>query len=285
VAQLQESGNITEPERLTLDDHKDIPYDWTVDGREVIFTSDRAGELNVYKQAVDQTVPELLVRDSHPLIESRLSPDGTQILYVQYPQWGENAPVSPLMRVPLAGGAPQKVLEESRISNQQCARAPATVCVLSVVKDRTLTFFTFDPFRGKGAQILQIEEDLPQSYAWSLSPNGKMLALVKGKIEGPSRIWVAFLDAQSQVSGEKWLTVNGWSLASLDWAADSKSLWAVSLDDEENALLNVDIEGHARVVWRPKDKAVWWAIPSRDNRWLALHVESTSANAWMIERQ
>jgi DNA-binding winged helix-turn-helix (wHTH) protein/Tol biopolymer transport system component len=284
VAQLQESGNITAPQRLTLDDHKDIPYDWTVDGKEVIFTSDRAGTLNVYKQALDQTVPELLVRDSHPLIESRLSPDGTQILYVQYPQWGENAPSSPLMRVPLAGGVPQKVLDESRISNQQCARAPATICIYSVVRDRTLTFFTFDPFRGKGTQILQIEEDLPQSYAWSLSPDGTMLALVKGKIEEPARIRLLFLDAQSQVRGGKWVIVKGWSLASLDWAADSKSLWAVSLDDEENALLNVDLEGRARVVWRPKDKAVWWAIPSRDNRWLALHVESTSANAWMLER-
>jgi hypothetical protein len=29
---------------------------------------------------------------------------------------------------------------------------------------------------------------------------------------------------------------------------------------------------------------VYWAIPSRDGRYLALHVGSTSANAWMLER-
>jgi hypothetical protein len=29
---------------------------------------------------------------------------------------------------------------------------------------------------------------------------------------------------------------------------------------------------------------VGWAIPSRDGRYLALHVASSSANAWMLER-
>jgi hypothetical protein len=38
-------------------------------------------------------------------------------------------------------------------------------------------------------------------------------------------------------------------------------------------------------VWRPKKISVSWAIPSRDGRKLALHVSSTSANVWMLERQ
>ena len=279
VAKLDRSGFVDEPQRLTLDDRADIPYDWTPDGKEVIFTSDRGGELNVYKQAVDQKVADLLVRSVHPLVESRLSSDGTQILYVEYPKWGETSPSSPLMRVPLAGGTPKKVLEDNWISNHQCARVPATTCVYSVVKDRSLTFFTFDPFHGKQNQFYQIEDDLPKSYNWSLSPDGSTLAVTKGKAEMSTRIRLVSLNG----GGERWLEF-ATSTASLDWAADSRSLWAASAGDEENTLLNVDLQGHVRIFWHPKKKSVGWAIPSRDGKSLALYVGSTSANVWMMER-
>jgi hypothetical protein len=48
--------------------------------------------------------------------------------------------------------------------------------------------------------------------------------------------------------------------------------------------LNIDLHGQVRAAWQPKKKIVGWAIPSRDGRFLALHVGSTSANAWMLER-
>jgi hypothetical protein len=54
--------------------------------------------------------------------------------------------------------------------------------------------------------------------------------------------------------------------------------------DAENALFNIDLQGHVRVVWRPKKLSVHWAIPSRDGKSLALHVASNSANVWMLER-
>ena len=73
-------------------------------------------------------------------------------------------------------------------------------------------------------------------------------------------------------------------MASLDWAADGKSLWAATVGQEENGLLRIDLQGHAHLVWRPRKMNVGWAIPSRDGRYLALHVGSGSANVWMVER-
>ncbi len=84
---------------------------------------------------------------------------------------------------------------------------------------------------------------------------------------------------------DRWLTISGWpGIASLDWAADSKGLWAASAGEEENALLHIDLQGHAVPVWRPKKMRVGWAIPSRDGRHLAIMVSSGSANVWMLER-
>src|SRR5260370_42139043 len=85
------------------------------------------------------------------------------------------------MRMHLSGGASQENVEASWISNHQCARAPVTECIYSVVGEGELTFFMFDPFKGRGSQFFQIKDDLPQLYNWSLSPDGATLALSKRK--------------------------------------------------------------------------------------------------------
>lgn len=284
IARLDGSALVGEPVRLTLDDRQDLPFDWTPDSKSVIFISDRTGVFRVYRQAIDQTVPELLVGGTHPTLTARLSPDGTQLLYLIYPSWTDPISTTSLMRMPLAGGAPQPVLQGNVISNQQCARAPATECLYSIEKDDKFTLFSFDPLKGNGTQVYQVNDGVPQSYNWSLSPDGTTLAIAKGKA-GEKEPKIRLISLQSRA--EKWLPIQGWGgVAAIDWAADGKSLWASSSgsEEEEDVLLNIDLEGHARAVWRPKKKGVYWAIPSRDGRYLALHVGSRSANVWMVER-
>ncbi len=288
VARLRGRDLVGEPERLTLDDRQDLPFDWTTDNKSVIFISDRTGVLSIYRQAVDETVPELLVSGKEPVISPRLSPDGTQILYLIYPSWSVTFPSDKssssisLMRVPLAGGAPRKVLQAASISNHQCSRAPATLCLYSVAEPVALAFFSYDPMKGSGAQVYQLKDELPQLFNWSLSPDGTMLAISKSKeANKDTQIHLVSL----KTATEKIITVQGWpGLASLDWASDSKSLWAPSVGDEENPLLNIDLQGNARPVWHPRKLNARWAIPSRDGKYLAIHVASNSANVWMLER-
>lgn len=284
VATLDNSGALSEPQRLTLDDRQDLPFDWTADSKQVIFISDRTGTFSIYKQAMGQIVPDMLVGGAQPVAEPRLSPDGTQLLYVVYPK-GEDADYDvPLMRVPLAGGPPHEVAKANWISNHQCARAPATGCVYSIASDNVVTFYTFDPFKGTGSKVFELKDELAQFYNWTLSPDGSMLALARGKWgqEESDHIRIISLNG----APEKSITLNeSLNLASIDWAADSKSLWAPTDDEKENELLQIDLHGNVRSVWRPKKIRVAWAIPSRDGKKLALHVDSTSANIWMLERQ
>jgi Tol biopolymer transport system component len=274
---------VGEPQRLTLDDRRDFPYDWTADGKAVIFISDRTGTFNIYKQAIDQTVPVLLVEGNETHMLARLSPDGSQLLYLSYLSYsnaGQPHAKTSLMRMSMSSGAPQPALEPKSIGNHQCARLPSTVCIYSELGEGVLTFFTYDPFRGQGTQVFQIKDEVPVSYNWSLSPNGTMLAIAKGKGgDEPPSIHLISLNR----GGERWLNLhNQPGLTSLDWAADGKSLWAASARDEGNSLLNIDLQGNVREVWRPKRMTVGWAIPSRDGRYLALQVGSGSANAWML---
>lgn len=284
IGTLDDSGALSEPQRLTLDDREDLPFDWTPDGKQVIFISDRTGTFSIYKQALGQVVPDMLVGGSQSFSEPRLSPDGTQLLYVVYPNGEDPNYEVPLMRVPLAGGPPHEVARANWINNHQCARAPAAVCVYSVAGDKQVTFYTFDPFKGTGVKVFELKDELSQLYNWALSPDGSMLALARGKFgeEERGQIRIFFLNG----APEKQINLNGSvNLASVDWAADSKSLWAPTTDEKENELLRIDLHGNARSVWHPKKVKVAWAIPSRDGKKLALHVNSTSANIWMLERQ
>jgi Tol biopolymer transport system component len=281
IGNLDRSGAMTAPQRLTLDDHQDVPFDWTTDNRSVIFMSDRTGTFDIYRQDIDKTVPDLLVAGAQHAVEPRLTPDGKQILYLVNSHWEDSDSEVPLMRVPLAGGAPQQVAKAKWISNDQCARAPATECVYSVITHSTLTFFQFNPMNGQASQVFELKDDLAQMYNWSLSPDGTTLAIAKGKWgDAEARIQLVSLKG----GADRWLTVRGWpGVSSLDWAADSKSIWASTGKQSGNALLNIDLKGSARTVWRPRNISVAWAIPSRDGKHLALHVDSSTANVWMLE--
>jgi Tol biopolymer transport system component/DNA-binding winged helix-turn-helix (wHTH) protein len=282
VAKLQASGAVEEPQRLTLDDRQDLPYDWTTDNKSVIYISDRTGTFCIYKQSIDQKMPELLLSGSQGLMGPRLSPDGTQILYLVNPNWGDPNFEVPLMSMPLTGGPARQLAKAKWITNLQCARAPATACVYSVISDAGLTFFRFDSAQGNGTQILQIKDELAQAYNWSLSPDGTTLAIAKGKWGSDEpRIRLVSLNGAPDRS----LTINGWpGIAALDWASDSKSLWASTPGEKENALLRIDLQGNVRIVWRPKNATVGWAIPSRDGKYVALNVHSSSANVAMLEQ-
>jgi Tol biopolymer transport system component len=226
-------------------------------------------------------MPEMLVSASQQVMGPRLTPDGTHILYMLNPHWEDPNFEVPLMSVPLRGGPARQLAKGKWITNVQCARAPAMVCLYSVLTDSGVTFFQFDSSEGGGTQFLQIKDELGQAYNWSLSPDGTTLAIAKGKWGNDEpRIRLVSLDG----APDRWLVIHGWAaIASIDWAADSKSLWAATAGERENVLLGIDLEGNARVVWRPKNVIVGWAIPSRDGKLLALHVRSSSANAWLLE--
>ena len=75
------TGRFKTPRRLSLDDSTNQVYAWTPDSRTVFFSSNRSGTTKLYRQAIDQAVPEVLV-ESRGMFVARLNPDGTQILFV-----------------------------------------------------------------------------------------------------------------------------------------------------------------------------------------------------------
>ena len=287
VTDLEARGaRLTPPRRLTLDERADFPYSWTPDSKSVIFVSDRNGSYNIYRQGINDAAPELLIGGSEDMIVARLSPDSRSILYLVTPPGGETSTGKVrLMRAPLQGGSPQTVLEAPSINNQQCARLPSTVCIVSTIQPSRERLFSFDPDKGLGQEILkaEINSEDPMDFNWSLSPDGGRLAMAKR--EGPQKEPTLRLLPLGD-GAEKLIPVSGWAgIATIDWAADGRSVWASAYNNTgERTLLNVSIAGKITPLLPEKTMThLGWAIPSPDGEHLALWKANGNSNVWMLE--
>jgi DNA-binding winged helix-turn-helix (wHTH) protein/Tol biopolymer transport system component len=286
IADLEANGTrLTTPRRLTLDERADFPYAWTPDSKSVIFTSDRNGRFNVFRQGVHDAEPEVLVRSSADLSVPRLSPDQNSVIYLITPSNGASVDSnSQMMRAPLSGGPPQQILEATGISNQQCARVPSTVCILSRFEPGHERFFYFDPEKGMGAEITKAEIRSSNAYDfnWSLSPDGRMLATGKrvGIQEQPV-IRVLPLGDGPEIT----IPVPGYAgIGSIDWAADSRSVWATGYNnDTAKTLMNVSLTRKVRPLFKEGEMTLGWAIPSPDGKHLAIWKAHGDSNVWMLE--
>lgn len=285
VTELNEQGTrLTEPRRLTLDEREDYPYAWTPDSKTVVFTSDRDGVFHIFKQAADQATPELLVGGKEQLGIPRLAPDSASVLYLITPKLGEAARNVRVMRVPLAGGPPEFVLDAPGISNHQCARLPATLCIFSEVGDTEERFFSFDPVKGQPQELVKARTQSSSYYDfnWSLSPDGRTLVMAKKTVAqgDPTLRLLSLVDYT-----ERTIPVPGWSgICCFDWAADGKNLWvSVFTNAGKRALLKVDPRGNVKPVLEENKMMLGWAIPSPDGRRLAIWEASGSSNVWMLE--
>jgi DNA-binding winged helix-turn-helix (wHTH) protein/Tol biopolymer transport system component len=313
IAELQDHGTrLSTPRSLTPDEWIDVPTAWTPDSKSVLFFSNRDGEFHVFEQAIDQSQPQLLVGGKETAGLPRLSPDGSMVLYVKsesgaggfgHMQSSQSpAPVftQQLMRVPLSGGPPQLVLEGRGINNLQCARLPSTLCVYSELSPGEERFYTFDPLNGKGKEIPEalIRESDFYSFNWSLSPDGKLLAFSrKFGIQGePAIRLLSLVDAK-----DRRIPLPGWAgIATLDWAADGKSLWSTAFTTSETTsglwttgftatgewtLLKVDLSGKVIPMLRESKMNLGWAIPSPDGRRLAIWKATGTSNVWLVENR
>ena len=160
-----ETGRFKTPRRLSLDDSTNQVYAWTLNSRTVFFSSNRRGTTKLYRQAIDQAVPEVVVEGRGNFL-ARLNPDGTRILFVDRFNTSDPALPQRILSVPLEGGTPRVILQWPSIHNIQCARSPSKLCLFDSLEGSTGHFFTFDPEDGKTQEYatLQVKGGLTGTF-------------------------------------------------------------------------------------------------------------------------
>lgn len=261
--------------RLTLDENQNDPFAWTPDSKAVLFNSNRNGTPQIFKQAIDQPLAENLMTSAEQLLQPRVTPDGSEILYIATSKSGDPETLSSIFAIPIAGGTPRLVLKDVRIWNVQCTPLPSTVCLYSILKGNTSETFRFDVRSGKSAAPPQID---PSGH-WSLSPDGSQRAIVPDSPKNGT------IRLRSTLTGETHeLAVKGWNeLDSITWSVNGKSLLVTWHRESDSALLNVTLDGRVSVLLRSRNPEILGAIQSPDGRYLAIAEVSTTRNVWQIE--
>jgi eukaryotic-like serine/threonine-protein kinase len=286
VADLDETGTrATDSRPLTLSEHWNFPFAWTSDSKSVLIFSSGGG---FFRQPLDRDTSFLIAPVVEAISAAHLSPDGKWILYLVHPDQ-ETSPAK-LMRVPVEGGqlelvltakwSPQLVTSYEFGASFACAKAPATLCVLAELSDdrSRLIFSAFDARKGRKGEVAQFAIDPNGQYAWDVSPDGAMIAILKS-----SQAKISLLSLNS--GGSKEIRVNGVDNAdSVVWTQGGKGFLVSSRIPRSSVLLHVDLAGNSRLLWKKDGGIGTFGIPSPDGRHLAMLGWTLNSNIWEMEK-
>ena len=270
--------------RLTLDDNYNLPMAWTPDSREVIYSSQRASNWLMFRQALDpSSIPQPLTPPTTDknFYVARLSPDGAWILLEGKTNGSHKIA---LYRVDLRGGAPQLLFNTEGFVQFWCTNKAANFCVFAPpsADKNELVIVAFDPLGGAGKELARIpleagtSADIGFDYSWQLAPDGSRIGIVKR--HGNQIRLVPLGGGQTRT-----ITPKGHSdLLELNWAVDSQSMFVSTLEPGGARVLHVDLNGDVQTLWHQPQSALTWGIPSPDRRHLAILGASSEANVWVI---
>lgn len=265
-----------EPRRLTLDANVNIADAWTADSKAVLFVSDRNGTWKLFKQAIDETTPEVLT-EGRSITTPRLSADGLQVLYLYSSNPEDVSFPASLMSKPLAGGAPRTVLQGKGLLNHQCAMSPSTLCVFSQLDGGDIVFRSFDLEHGAGRELLRFASGVA-NWNWSLSSDGSKLAIF------PDQHRIRFVSLGTGAAHD--VTVKDWPITNGDWAANSRTIFMPSYTPSGvPVILEVDQTGKAKVVLQGSPNTdIGFMIQSPDARYgLLSEFIPSESNAWIVK--
>jgi eukaryotic-like serine/threonine-protein kinase len=292
--ELEDGGRrLKNPRRLTLEEGSDLPGAWMPDSGALLFLSDRNGTWGIYKQELDQSIAQPIVTGSDYKYSPVVSPDNSWILYLSSPA-RRRRPTTPvrIMRVSALGGPPQIVLQGQGIDQIACSEPQAALCVFSVLTSdqKQVIFSAFDPSQGTKHTVATVNlakadryAQAPEVYGWDLSRDGSLVAYAQLETREEGHLQILPLAG----GPAREINVRGWQgLMTLRWAADGKGLFVSPTTNLGATALYVDLEGHARVIWKQesgKYNRSAWGIPSPNGRYLTLAGYASNSNVWLLQ--
>jgi serine/threonine protein kinase len=283
VAELAKDGSIKgEPRRMTSDTRGSYSPVWTRDSQAILYTSDRTGKGEIFRQSVNDAVAKPIVQSAGANCSHAVpTPDGEWLLY------GErvaNKPPTRLMRQRTTGGSPQLVLEERADVDwtYACPKQTGLPCLLSELQGKNVVFYSLDAQRGRGGEVAKIKaSDSATSGYWAISPDGSTVAMTKDwRIELVGIRDHKHLELRLPPPWEHPQTVawspDGNSLFLTCWLPDAYDILRATLGGTVTRLLHVPHGGY-------RFNSITNPAVSPDGRYLAFERTTVDSNVWMLD--
>jgi Tol biopolymer transport system component len=291
IGELANGGDeMKAPERLTLNENLNWPGGWSSDGKTLFFYSNRDSGFGIYKQGILDRTAQPIATGPDDKWAPQLSPDGNWVIYMQWAKMPDGTLTSgKLMRVPVASGGSDVIADLQGVPHVnefvgsttndfpsfRCPRVSAD-CVLAERRDKQLVFSSFDPVKGRKAELITLPLK-PVRTGWDLSPDATRLAISEFSYTQGDITIVPLNGAATQ----KITLPQSPELLTVAWAADGKSLFAASFSSRGTSIVHLDLAGHSKVLF----KANWRILtlePSPDGKYLAFGPVISNSNAWTM---
>jgi Tol biopolymer transport system component len=269
---------IRPPGRITFTEGLSSTLAWSNDGKILYLMSNRDGKWGIFKQELGSSSARAVFERDDGIVNPTLTPDNQWILYQTHDS-AEPGDVNHLMRVAVAGGAEQEVLQ-GRNFRVACGHSPRGLCVIAeaTVDYGRLVFAKLDPFRGKGQELARVQTPRAEGLVWALSPDGMEVAIAE---EFATEFEIlSFRDSQLRrvpVLGDA-------HLRTITWSARGEGLLVSSAIREGAQLLAVDRTGKSTKLWELDGWNTYLqAVASPDGKRLAIDGSAKSSNVWALE--
>jgi hypothetical protein len=182
-----------------------------------------------------------------------------------------------IFRVPAAGGTPQQLAAPGDIREIRCPISIHASCVIREFLDtKAIVFYTIDPLKGFGKELGRISSQKSVLGDWSISPDGKTVAIAKHDPSNPS---IQLADFRSTPATVQEIPVNGFGvMLSASWAPDGNALYVESRDQHSFKLLYLPLNGPPKLL--RESQSTIWAVTSRDGSKLAFPEDRLTTNLW-----
>jgi hypothetical protein len=284
VADLRDAGTRLEnPRRVTSDGGYDYTVGWLPGNKDLLFTSDRSGWGQIYRQSLSQDKAQIISPNSKEETDGAVMPDGKWILYLAEPRerGPSGQPDQTILRAPLSGGAGQSLMQVSPGDanlHLSCPTRAGRPCVIGRMQKEELVFYELDPVEGQGAELARTDVGKPSAWmVWNLSHDGTQIAISGSeKLEKKIRI----IDLQNHT--EKDLT-SPVGVEGLCWSFDGRGLYVTGQTDQF-MLLWIDLTGKSKILAN-KGRVPWYITPvaSPDGHMLAYTEQFQEGNAFLLE--
>lgn len=270
--------SLSAPRRVTFALAQDYPHAWTVDGRALLFESNRDGKFDLFRIGLEDKEPTGVYASAQDSVQPIFTPDGKWILFRRLVK-GSGAV---LMRVAADGGGVAVPVPVGGMTGEEqaCGSLPGARCVIRSREAEEYVDRELDPVRGAG-RVLARTPNLPHLiFDWSLSPDGRTIAAPNHDTRS-AVIRLTPLDGPAG-GGEKLIRLEGMrNLSAVTWSADGKGLFVSVNTGSGGVLLYADLAGHTTKLM--ESSKVIFAVVSPDGRHIAYPEHVMSSNVQLLK--